>query len=106
MVLNSIEEGFIVLLGKSMRQPVEDDADFVDVVTTKRPTESPADADPAAEAELALSTTARAATQSAIAEATELLRRTTSNLRARGRMYRRMIKLTYLELRSVNQAGS
>ncbi|KAE9010642.1 hypothetical protein PR001_g1557 [Phytophthora rubi] len=42
MMLNSIEEAVIVLLAKSMHQPVEDDADFVDVVTTKPPTESPA----------------------------------------------------------------
>ncbi|KAE8898340.1 hypothetical protein PF005_g19157 [Phytophthora fragariae] len=39
-MVNSIEGAVIVLLAKNMHQPVEDDADFVDAVTSKTASES------------------------------------------------------------------
>ncbi|KAE8909822.1 hypothetical protein PF007_g8366 [Phytophthora fragariae] len=40
LMVNSIEGAVIVLLAKNMHQSVEDDADFVDAVTSKAPAES------------------------------------------------------------------
>ncbi|KAE9001515.1 hypothetical protein PR001_g18498 [Phytophthora rubi] len=40
LMVNSIEGAVIVLLAKNMHQPVEDDADFVDAVTSKTASES------------------------------------------------------------------
>ncbi|KAE8993924.1 hypothetical protein PR001_g20537 [Phytophthora rubi] len=40
LIVNSIEGAVIVLLAKNMHQSVEDDADFVDAVTSKAPAES------------------------------------------------------------------
>ncbi|KAE9240582.1 hypothetical protein PF004_g7448 [Phytophthora fragariae] len=40
LMVNAIEGAVIVLLAKNMHQSVEDDADFVDAVTSKTPSES------------------------------------------------------------------